>query len=142
MSDHLSSAAGTLLLGVLLVTALGCLFFFARTRFWFPGYAHVLSGVGFAVGIWCAATVPENAPINEHGPLGKVLLVLGMPAIVYFFFVFYGGQRAAFQRELGTTGRCPKCRESVMSDQIQNLQGSGKPVPPPQKCPHCGLNLV
>jgi hypothetical protein len=138
MIDQIFNAAGTLLVGFLLVMAIGCFFFLARTRFWFPRYAHILAGIGLAIGVWCIWTVPETAPINEHGLIGKVLLVLAMPAMVYFFFVFYGGQRAAFQRELRTTGRCPKCQESVIS----NLQGSGEPVFPPQKCPRCGLNLI
>ena len=142
MIDHLSNAGGALLIGFLLVTALGCFFFFVRTRFWFPRYAHALAGLGFAIGVWCIATVPETAPINEHGPVGKVLLVLGMPAMVYFFFVFYGGQRAAFQRELRTTARCPQCKELVINDADQNPQASGEPVLAPEKCPHCGLHLT
>ena len=43
------------------------------------------------------ATVSDNAPISKQGPLAKILLTLAFPTMVYFFFVFYGGQRAAYE---------------------------------------------
>jgi hypothetical protein len=49
------------------------------------------------VGVWCVSITPEDAPINKHGPIAKFLLALAVPAIVYFFFVFYGGQREGFR---------------------------------------------
>ncbi len=89
-----------LLHGVLL--ALGAIAFFifwARTRFWLPKYAHVLASIGLVVGVWCASISPADAPINREGPITRLLFPLVVPAMVYFFFVFYGGQRAAFRHK-------------------------------------------
>jgi hypothetical protein len=87
-----------LLHGVLAVLmAFGFFIFWARTRFWLPKYAHILAAIGLLVGVWCVSTTPEDAPINKAGSLGKFLFALAVPAMVYFFFVFYGGQRAAMK---------------------------------------------
>lgn len=83
----------------LATAAIGFFLFWARTRFWLPKYVHILGFIGLAVGIWCAAITPDNASINKYGPLGKFLLALAVPAMVYFFFVFYGGQKAAHGRK-------------------------------------------
>jgi len=96
MIDQIFNGAGTLLVGFLLVMAIGCFFFLARTRFWFPRYAHILAGIGLAIGVWCIWTVPETAPINEHGLIGKVLLVLAMPAMIYFFSSSTAGSARPF----------------------------------------------
>jgi hypothetical protein len=84
---------------LLAVTAIGFFLFWARTRFWLPKYAHILRFVGLAVGLWCVSISPDDAPINKYGPIGKFLLALAVPAMVYFFFVFYGGQEAAHRRK-------------------------------------------
>jgi hypothetical protein len=39
-------------------------------------------------------------PISKHGPLVKFLGALILTAMVYFFFVFYGGQQAAFRAQI------------------------------------------
>ena len=80
------------------VAAVGFFIFWSRTRFWLPKYAHVLAAIALLVGIWCASTIPDDAPIRKQGPLAKPLLALVLPAMVYFFFVSYGGQKAAFRR--------------------------------------------
>jgi hypothetical protein len=86
--------------GVLLgVAAVGFFSFWARTRFWLPQYAHILAAIGLAVGIWCVSSVTDDAPINKQGPVVKTLGALILPAMVYLFFVFYGGQQAAFRRK-------------------------------------------
>ena len=82
---------------VLALSALGFFIFWARTRFLLPKYAHILAAIGLLVGVWCVSITPEDAPINKAGPFGKFLLALAVPAMVYFFFVFYGGQRAAIK---------------------------------------------
>jgi hypothetical protein len=51
-----------------------------------------------AVGLWCVANISEGAAINKKGPIAKSLLMLVVPAMVYLFFVFYGGQTTAFKR--------------------------------------------
>jgi hypothetical protein len=79
--------------------AIGFFIFWARTRFWLPKYAHLLAAVGLVVGVWCVSNVPADAPINKAGGTAKLLLALALPAMVYFFFVFYGGQKAAFRRK-------------------------------------------
>ena len=86
--------------GVLLaLAAIGFFIFWVRTRFWLPKYAHILAAIGLVVGIWCVSNVPDDAPVSKHGPLVKLLGALILPAMVYFFFVFYGGQQAAFRRK-------------------------------------------
>jgi hypothetical protein len=82
--------------------AIGFFIFWARTRFWLPRYAHVLAIIGLIVGLWCVCNVPAAAPINKAGWTAKLLLALALPAMVYFFFVFYGGQKAAFRQKKRT----------------------------------------
>lgn len=84
---------------ILVISAVAFFIFWARTRFWLPKYAHILAAIGLAVGAWCVSNVPEDAPIRKEGPTAEVLWALALPAMVYFFFVFYGGQRAAFRRK-------------------------------------------
>src|SRR5690348_12966555 len=81
------------------VAAVGFFIFWSRTRFWLPKYAHMLAAIALLVGIWCASTIPGDAPVSKQGPIAKLLLALALPAMVYFFFVFYGGQKAAFRRK-------------------------------------------
>ena len=131
-----------LLHGVLLaLSAVGFFIFWARTRFWLPKYAHVLAAIGLVVGVWCVSSVPDDAPVNKYGPTGKLLLALAVPTIVYFFFVFYGGQRAAFKSRFEKSTQCPYCMLPVTAHQI----GSGTPDPitseSQRQCPHCGHPL-
>jgi hypothetical protein len=84
---------------LLVLSAIGFFVFWARTRFWLPKYAHVLAAIGLAVGVWCVYSSSEDAPVNRHGSVAKFLFALTLPAMVYFFFVFYGGQRAAIRRK-------------------------------------------
>ena len=79
--------------------AIGLFVFWMRTRFWLPKYAHILAAIALLVGVWCVSITPKDAPINKAGMIGKALFALAVPAMVYFFFVFYGGQRAAFRRK-------------------------------------------
>jgi hypothetical protein len=87
---------------LLALSAVGFFIFWTRTRFWLPKYAHILGAIGLVVGVWCVSDPPADAPINKDGPMAKFLLALAVPAMVYFFFVFYGGQREAFKRKAKT----------------------------------------
>jgi hypothetical protein len=89
--------------GLLTIAAAGFFMFWARTRFWLPKYVHFLAAIGLAIGFWCLSGAPDDAPISKQGPIVKTLSLLALPAMVYFFFVFYGGQRAAFERHYVTT---------------------------------------
>jgi hypothetical protein len=89
---------------LLLISAVGFFIFWARTRFWLPKYAHVLAAIGLVVGVWCASNVPSDAPLSKYGPAAKFLFALIVPAMAYFFFVFYGGQKAAHRRKEKTAG--------------------------------------
>jgi hypothetical protein len=86
--------------GVLL--ALAAVGFFAvwyRTRFWLPRYVHVLAAVATLMGVAMIFLIPADAPIRKQvGIWANVLIVAICPALVYFFFVFYGGQSAAYKR--------------------------------------------
>ncbi|HXC24855.1 MAG TPA: hypothetical protein VNU46_02995 [Gemmatimonadaceae bacterium] len=95
---------GNLLREFQLLVALKLLFgavvfsvFWARTRFWLPTYAHVLAAIGLIVGVYCVWDIPSDAPLSQHGPVPRFLFALIFPAMVYFFFVAYGGQRAAYR---------------------------------------------
>ena len=78
------------------VSAIAFFGFWVRTRFWFPRYAHCLALFALVLGLSMLLMVPEGAPINqgEWGLLKKALMVLVFPGLVYFFFVFYGGQKS------------------------------------------------
>jgi 4-amino-4-deoxy-L-arabinose transferase-like glycosyltransferase len=85
---------------LLILASVGFFIFAWRTRFRMPRYVHIMAFVAFLVGVglWCFSSVP-GASANRQGTSGSTLLVvLIFPAIVYFFFVFYGGQKLAFKK--------------------------------------------
>ena len=89
--------------GVILGTAgifLAILYFavWKRSGFWLPTYVHVLAAVGLLIGVWIVATTSPDAPIASWGIGGTLFELFICPALVYFFFVFYGGQTAALAR--------------------------------------------
>jgi len=87
--------------------------FWIRTRFWFPTYVHWIAAVAFLIGLGMLVIMPADAPMNRGGWAGvnKTLLVLFFPAVVYVAFVFYGGQRAAYEARSDRIA-CPHCRAS------------------------------
>src|SRR5881296_352070 len=99
---------------VLVVLAAAAAFRFAiKTRFWFPRYVHWLAVFALLLGVGCLALMPAGAPINhdEWGGLKNALLVLLFPGLVYGAFVFYGGQRVAYERTHSHANTaCPYCR--------------------------------
>jgi len=135
--NGLSIVAGILLI----LTAIRSLPFWVRTRFWFPKYVHVLASIGGAVGLWCLVGMPEHGPRND-GPVAKVLVVLALPAIIYFIFLLYGGQRAAYLRHLEKSVSCPHCKLPVSArhniDSAPDLKLPGIEG----HCPHCGQSLL
>ena len=66
-----------------------------RSGFWLPGYVHGLAVAGLLIGCGIVATIPPDAPVARWGVPGQVFALLVCPALVYFFFVFHGGQAAA-----------------------------------------------
>jgi len=128
--------------GVLMaLSAIGFFIFWARTRFWLPKYAHILAAIGLAVGLWCVSNTPNDAPINKGGPTARLLSALALPAMVYFFFVFYGGQHAAHSNRFGRPARCPHCGLRVTA--LQTGDGTPDPIAAEgrRQCPHCGKPL-
>jgi hypothetical protein len=106
-------AAQTIHTVAAVLAAIGFFHFWVRSRFWFPRYVHYLGGFALALGVACLVWMPPEAPINqaEWAGLKKGLLVLVFPGLVYFFFVFYGGQRVAYERtHLPHTEPCPYCQ--------------------------------
>lgn len=116
--------------------------FWRRTRFWLPKYAHLLAAIGGAVGLWCLASAPADAPIGKQGPIANLLFVLLLPAIIYLLFVLYGGQRAAYERQVGTTVPCPYCKLSVPARRGADSAPDGKLSHTERNCPHCGQTFV
>jgi hypothetical protein len=141
MELEILKGVGTLHAVIAVVAAAGFFFFWARTRFWLPKYAHVLALIALALGVWMAATVSDDAPISKQGPVAKILLALGLPVMVYFFFVFYGGQRAAYESRSKSTLPCPYCHEPVDVVSGGNRTSDGKSSPFKQQCPHCGQDI-
>lgn len=101
---------------LLFIGAVGFFVFWARTRFWLPKYAHILAAIGMVVGVWCVSSVPSDAPLSKQGPLARLLFALILPAMVYFFFVFYGGQKAAHKRKPKTAGEIADLIERFLND--------------------------
>ncbi len=78
-----------------------------RTHFWMPRSAHVLAGGSLLLGVGLLLLISADAPIHRE-PLAwvkKGAMVAVLPALVYFFFIFSGGQRAAYDRALA----CRQC---------------------------------
>jgi len=125
----------------LVFAAVGFLKFWARTRFWLPKYVHVLAGLGLIIGAWCVWASPVDAPTRKEGPIARVLLALALPAIIYFFFVLHGGQRAAFDRSFSKSTPCPFCRNPVKTSPHE-VQGAPTTTQfAESECPHCGHAL-
>jgi hypothetical protein len=66
-----------------------------RSGFWLPAYVHVLAGIGLLIGVGIVATTGADAPVVHWGIAGQLFLLLVCPVLVYFCFVFYGGQVVA-----------------------------------------------
>ena len=122
--------------------AIGFFIFWVRTRFWLPKYAHILAAVALVVGNWCVSNVPDDAPIGKASPTVKLLFALVLPAIVYFFFVSHGGQRAAFRRRFGRPTSCPRCRLPLPAFQTGNTANDTITTYAQRQCPHCGQPLT
>ncbi len=92
---------------LLVLAAVGYFAYWTRTHFWMPRYAHVLAAGALLLGVGMLVLMPADAPIHRE-PLGwvkKGAMVAVFPALVYCFFIFYGGQRAAYERVSG----CARC---------------------------------
>ena len=124
--------------GLLTLAAAGFFTFWARTRFRLPKYIHILAAIGLAIGFWCLYSAHDGAPISKQGPVVKTLSVLALPAMVYFFFVFYGGQRAAFERHSVPSAPCPYCKRPVTALRDGNGTIDGEYSYAKRGRPHCG----
>lgn len=92
---------------LLVLAAIGYFAYSTRTHFWMPRYAHGLAAGALLLGVGMLLLLPADAPIHRE-PLGwvkKGALVAVFPALVYCCFIFYGGQRAAYER----AHRCRGC---------------------------------
>jgi hypothetical protein len=123
---------------LLMLAAGGFFTFWARTRFWLPIYVHFLAAISLAIGLGCLSSVSDDAPIYRQGPVVKALSVLALPAMVYFFFVVYGGQRAAFERRFGASAPCPYCKRPVADLQDGNRAADGEYFYAGRQRPNCG----
>lgn len=114
---------------VVILAAIGFFRFWVRTRFWFPRYVHWMAVLALGIGLGFLGLVPLDASLNrgDWPGLKKAGIVLVFPGIVYITFVFYGGQRAAFEDRHRRSVPCPNCRDSA------GLPGDA--------CPTCGQTL-
>jgi peptidoglycan/LPS O-acetylase OafA/YrhL len=123
-------AAQTLHAVLFLLGAAAAFRFAIKTRFWFPRYVHWLAVFAVMLGLGCLVLLSAGAPSDqdEWGGLKKALLVLLFPALVYGVFVFYGGQRVAYERtHPRASSACPYCRRPT-------ARRDGR-------CEHCGQVL-
>jgi hypothetical protein len=125
-----------------IIVAIASFTFWRRTRFWLPKYAHLLAGIGGAVGLWCLASGPADAAVRKQGPIANLLFVLLLPAIIYLLFVLYGGQRAAYERRFGTPGSCPHCKLPVPACNNPHSKPDGEVSDRERRCPHCGQTFA
>lgn len=123
------------------LAAIGFFKFWARTRFWLPKYVHVLAGVGLAVGIWLVASASSDSPVKQGGPPLRLLLMFTLPTMVYFFFIFYGGQHASFRRTIRKTSQCPFCRKPLAAEPLTDESAESLRFLEPH-CRHCGQDLT
>jgi hypothetical protein len=131
-----------ILAGVLLIfTAIRSLPFWVRTRFWFPKYVHLMAAIGAAVMLWCLASTLDEAPISRDGPLAKLLFVSSLPAIIYFIFLLYGGQRSAYLRHFEKSTLCPSCKSPVLVRGNTDSAADRKLPNTERHCPQCGQSL-
>ena len=115
-TSEVSTLFEWLRVGLIILAAVSAVVFLVRTRFWFPKYVHWLAAIALAIGLGMLSLIPADAPINrgESAAFKMFLIVLFFPAIVYVAFVFYGGQRAAYNARLNTNAvRCPNCGDSA-----------------------------
>lgn len=101
---------------LLLLAALGYVAYWSRSHSALPRHAHVLAGVALLVGIACLALTPPDAPVHRQ-PLGwvrKGAMLAVFPSLVYVFFIFYGGQPAAYGRASG----CSRCGRAHLPDEL------------------------
>jgi len=103
-------------------SAIGFFVSWARTRLWLPKFAHVLEAIGLLVGVLCVHTTSEDAPIHKHGPAAEFLIARALPAMVYFFFVFHGGQRAAISSKPKTAKDIANLIDRFLNGTISYLQ--------------------
>ncbi len=128
--------------GILVIIAgLGCLWFWCRTRLWLPVYIHVMALFALALGFWMITTVPKEAPLNAKSIFFQAFLIMVFPAIVYFFFVIFGGQQAAYKTKLKKYIICSHCKEIIRNDQSNNDILGEEIFDLNQYCPFCGITL-
>jgi hypothetical protein len=124
---HWIKAAHTAHAVLLVLGAAAALRFAIKTRFWFPRYVHWLAVLALVLGLACLALMPAGAPINRGDWAGvkKALLLCVFPGLVYGTFVFYGGQRVAYERTHAQADTaCPFCRQPAVARD--------------GRCEHCG----
>ena len=80
---------------VLVAGGIGYLWLWRRHRFWLPRYAHVLALGGTAV---VALAVLAGGPSELARRERELWIVLLLPLLIYFVFVFYGGAEEARKR--------------------------------------------
>ena len=104
MGHILSSAIDFLFVALAVVSLLAgfaAIVRWVRRGFWVPRYVHGLAIGAFVAGILLGYQVlADGSPKADttFGVLVALFLVLVLPALIYFFFVFYGGADAANER--------------------------------------------
>jgi hypothetical protein len=125
----------------LAVAAFGLFRFWKRTHFWLPKYIHVMAAIAFLVMFSAMSKAPPDAPVNHWGVVSRFLFSLLLPAIVYFFFILYGGQHVAFRRLRTKQIPCLFCGGMVAAQVWGPSEGTSSPQYVEETCPHCGQAL-
>jgi predicted RNA-binding Zn-ribbon protein involved in translation (DUF1610 family) len=80
--------------------------------------------------------VANDAPIVlEYGNLAKYSMTIFFPSVVYFTFIFYGGQKEAYDSRMTRVVICPHCGEemAIKDKNVRNLYKSNVSL-----CKCCG----
>jgi hypothetical protein len=126
---------------LLLLAAIASFKFWIRIRFRLPMYIHVIAAIAFAFTYLIYSAMPPDAPANKFSSIHRFLIALILPAIAYFFFVVYGGPRAAYYSRFNSVALCPFCQSPVRTLPEDISSPTASPHYAEPTCAECGREL-
>jgi uncharacterized membrane protein len=100
---------------ILVVVGVFNFWFWAKKGFWVPKYVHILAAIALIISVVLGWLAFSQGYIKDPPAAIRVwiMTMILMPSIVYFFFVFYGGVKAA-------------CRNGTVDNKRNNDNGQMK----------------
>ena len=131
----------SLLHGVFLASAAIASFkFWARSRFRLPTYVHVLA----LLGALAVLSIFWGKPEELRGKISAFRMIAASligPIFVYFFFIAFGGPRAALESRYSSLVPCPFCQTPIRGRSEDRNRATVSLEFAASVCPHCGRNL-